>query len=121
MTLATNIATLVTSPVSALISIKSAQPLTDNTVIVPVISPSKLLLNTKPLLTITATGINTNNIVKQPKSLQPLTDNTVTIKTITIPRLTLNPNISLGGTINQTVSVMNGTVTIKQSLIAYWS
>ena len=121
MTLATNIATLVTSPVSALISIKSAQPLTDNTVIVPVISPSKLLLETKPLLTITATGINTNNIVKQPKSLQPLTDNTVTIKTITIPRLTLNPNISLGGTINQTVSVMNGTVTIKQSLIAYWS
>lgn len=121
MTLATDIATLVTSPVSALTSVKSAQPLTDISILVKNVSPKIIVLNTKPLLTITATGINTNNIVKQPKSLQPLTDNTVTIKTITIPRLTLNPNISLGSKINQTVSVMNGTVTIKQSLIAYWS
>jgi hypothetical protein len=35
--------------------------------------------------------------------------------------LTLITSISLGSNVNQTVSVINGTVTIKQSLITFWS
>lgn len=121
MTLSTNIATLVTSPVSALLSTDSAQPLTNVSIAVKNITNTNIILNKNPLLTITATGISVNNIVKQPKTLQPLSDNTITTKTITVRRLTWNPNISLGSNVNQTVSVMNGTVTIKQTLIAYWS